>query len=398
MMILQLALKALKFEKLVSFCLIASLCSVIAPLLLLFSLRFGIITNLEENLKQDPSNLEIKFMSGYKLGDEFFESLKENPHVQFVLPLTRSLSVTTSVFANGKLIDRIDAMPTAKNDPLVLRSGITQDLGLNEVFMSKSLAEDLKLKVGDSLKLKISRKLNDVNENSVQTFTLKGIIDSRYLQLRKILINFDTLVYMEDYRDGFNPPVFSDGSKLNQVRDSFAKARLYVKTLDDVEPMSKMLRQSYSITDSSDQIEKLNKITSILNFVFTAIALVSVVGGLLAATGLIFTNLKRRLQGFALLKLTGISNSKCIEQVVVENLILSLCAYVLSLLLFMVGMIWFNTSFAADLKIGTDVSLISTTHVLFGLLATVLSCAAISYGIAKILLSKINIADSLRTA
>ena len=397
-MILQLALKALKFEKLVSFCLIASLCSVIAPLLLLFSLRFGIITNLEENLKQDPSNLEIKFMSGYKLGDEFFESLKENPHVQFVLPLTRSLSVTTSVFANGKLIDRIDAMPTAKNDPLVLRSGITQDLGLNEVFMSKSLAEDLKLKVGDSLKLKISRKLNDVNENSVQTFTLKGIIDSRYLQLRKILINFDTLVYMEDYRDGFNPPVFSDGSKLNQARDSFAKARLYVKTLDDVAPMSKMLRQSYSITDSSDQIEKLNKITSILNFVFTAIALVSVVGGLLAATGLIFTNLKRRLQGFALLKLTGISNSKCIEQVVVENLILSLCAYVLSLLLFMVGMIWFNTSFAADLKIGTDVSLISTTHVLFGLLATVLSCAAISYGIAKILLSKINIADSLRTA
>ena len=397
-MILQLALKALKFEKLVSFCLIASLCSVIAPLLLLFSLRFGIITNLEENLKQDPSNLEIKFISGYKLGDEFFESLKENPHVQFVLPLTRSLSVTTSVFANGKLIDRIDAMPTAKNDPLVLRSGITQDLGLNEVFMSKSLAEDLKLKVGDSLKLKISRKLNDVNENSVQTFTLKGIIDSRYLQLRKILINFDTLVYMEDYRDGFNPPVFSDGSKLNQARDSFAKARLYVKTLDDVEPMSKMLRQSYSITDSSDQIEKLNKITSILNFVFTAIALVSVVGGLLAATGLIFTNLKRRLQGFALLKLTGISNSKCIEQVVVENLILSLCAYVLSLLLFMVGMIWFNTSFAADLKIGTDVSLISTTHVLFGLLATVLSCAAISYGIAKILLSKINIADSLRTA
>ena len=178
-MILQLALKALKFEKLVSFCLIASLCSVIAPLLLLFSLRFGIITNLEENLKQDPSNLEIKFMSGYKLGDEFFESLKENPHVQFVLPLTRSLSVTTSVFANGKLIDRIDAMPTAKNDPLVLRSGITQDLGLNEVFMSKSLAEDLKLKVGDSLKLKISRKLNDVNENSVQTFILKGIIDSR---------------------------------------------------------------------------------------------------------------------------------------------------------------------------------------------------------------------------
>ena len=397
-MILQLALKALKFEKLVSFCLIASLCSVIAPLLLLFSLRFGIITNLEENLKQDPSNLEIKFMSGYKLGDEFFESLKENPHVQFVLPLTRSLSVTTSVFANGKLIDKIDAMPTAKNDPLVLRSGITQDLGLNEVFMSKSLAEDLKLKVGDSLKLKISRKLNDVNENSVQTFTLKGIIDSRYLQLRKILINFDTLVYMEDYRDGFNPPVFSDGSKLNQARDSFAKARLYVKTLDDVEPMSKMLRQSYSITDSSDQIEKLNKITSILNFVFTAIALVSVVGGLLAATGLIFTNLKRRLQGFALLKLTGISNSKCIEQVVVENLILSLCAYVLSLLLFMVGMIWFNTSFAADLKIGTDVSLISTTHVLFGLLATVLSCAAISYGTAKILLSKINIADSLRTA
>ncbi len=63
-MIFKLALKSLKFEKLLNFCLVAALCSVIAPLLLLFSLRYGIITTLESNLKANPNNLEIKFMSG----------------------------------------------------------------------------------------------------------------------------------------------------------------------------------------------------------------------------------------------------------------------------------------------------------------------------------------------
>ncbi|MBP5244578.1 MAG: hypothetical protein J6Z28_07695 [Succinivibrio sp.] len=46
-MIIKLALCSLRFDKIISICIVASLCAVIAPLLLLFSLRFGIISNLE---------------------------------------------------------------------------------------------------------------------------------------------------------------------------------------------------------------------------------------------------------------------------------------------------------------------------------------------------------------
>ena len=106
-MIFKLSLSSLKFEYLVNICLIASMVSVIAPLMLLFSLRFGIVSNLEEKLVTDPKNLEIRMMSGYQLDNSFFEELKNDPHIDFYIPLTRSLSVTANVNFKGKMITNL---------------------------------------------------------------------------------------------------------------------------------------------------------------------------------------------------------------------------------------------------------------------------------------------------
>ena len=77
-MIFTLAFKSLWFEKLVSFCIFASLCSVIAPLMFLFSLKYGIISTLEHDLKSSPLKLEIKMMTGYKLDENFINQVKND--------------------------------------------------------------------------------------------------------------------------------------------------------------------------------------------------------------------------------------------------------------------------------------------------------------------------------
>lgn len=80
--------------------------------LILFALRYH--SSLENNLKSSPVNLELKLKTGYKLDESFFKDLENNPKIDFVLPLTRSLSTTVDIAFNGKIKRDLSAIPTKK--------------------------------------------------------------------------------------------------------------------------------------------------------------------------------------------------------------------------------------------------------------------------------------------
>lgn len=395
-MILKLALCSLRFDKIISICIVASLCAVIAPLLLLFSLRFGIISNLEHKLSSNPSNLEIRMMSGYRLDQQFFDELKNNPHIGFVIPLTRSLSVTANISFNGRIVQNLETLPTAAGDPIVREMGFDGELSLTEAYLSETTAQDLGLKTGDTFKFVISRITDNKTVNAVVPFTLKGIIKKELLPHKTIMVNFNTLVYMEDFRDGFEPPVFSDGSNPNSERQNFAKARIYVKSLNDLEPVSRMLRQNYSISDKLASVENLKAISKVLSFIFTTIALTSIAGGVMATIGLIFTNLSRLEKTFALLFLSGLSKGGVFFIVVIQNFILSVCAYLCSLGLFYAGMFTFNLYFKDLLGPETLVSILTVSHVVTGGLMTVFICVLVSMVLCRFKVLNLKVADSLR--
>lgn len=395
-MILKLALCSLRFDKIISICIVASLCAVIAPLLLLFSLRFGIISNLEHKLSSNPSNLEIRMMSGYRLDQQFFDALKNNPHIGFVIPLTRSLSVTANISFNGRIVQNLETLPTAAGDPIVREMCFDGELSLTEAYLSETTAQDLGLKTGDTFKFVISRITDNKTVNAVVPFTLKGIVKKELLPHKTIMVNFNTLVYMEDFRDGFEPPVFSDGSNPNSERQNFAKARIYVKSLNDLEPVSRMLRQNYSITDKLASVENLKAISKVLSFIFTTIALTSIAGGVMATIGLIFTNLSRLEKTFALLFLSGLSKGGVFFIVVIQNFILSVCAYLCSLGLFYAGMFTFNLYFKDLLGPETLVSILTVSHVVTGGLMTVFICVLVSMVLCRFKVLNLKVADSLR--
>lgn len=395
-MILKLALCSLRFDKIISICIVASLCAVIAPLLLLFSLRFGIISNLEHKLSSNPSNLEIRMMSGYRLDQQFFDELKNNPHIGFVIPLTRSLSVTANISFNGRIVQNLETLPTAAGDPIVREMGFDGELSLTEAYLSETTAQDLGLKTGDTFKFVISRITDNKTVNAVVPFTLKGIVKKELLPHKTIMVNFNTLVYMEDFRDGFEPPVFSDGSNPNSERQNFAKARIYVKSLNDLEPVSRMLRQNYSITDKLASVENLKAISKVLSFIFTTIALTSIAGGVMATIGLIFTNLSRLEKTFALLFLSGLSKGGVFFIVVIQNFILSVYAYLCSLGLFYAGMFTFNLYFKDLLGPETLVSILTVSHVVTGGLMTVFICVLVSMVLCRFKVLNLKVADSLR--
>ena len=335
-------------------------------------------------------------MSGYQLDKSFFEELKNDPHIDFYIPLTRSLSVTANVNFKGKMITNLEAIPTKAGDPLVIKSGIKGELQDDEAYLSEQIAQDLNIKVGDKFKFVISRIREGRTQNAIVQLTLKGIIKKEYLKYKSILIPLTPLIYMEDFRDGYEPPIFSDGSALNEQRKYFAKARIYVKTLDDVEIVDKKLRAHYQITSALESINNLKAICNVLDFILTVISLVSIFGGVIAICGLIWTNLSRLEKTFALLKLTGLNKKQIMLMVIFENLILSTTAYAIALGLFATAKALFNHYFSNILGQNTLVSLLTINHMLIGFALSTTICLVISILICRFKILNLNIANSLR--
>ena len=76
-----MALRDYWHERALSLCAVLALATVLAPLLILFGVRNGVISNLQERLLQDPRNLEIVPVGSGKYGKAFFEELRKRPDV-----------------------------------------------------------------------------------------------------------------------------------------------------------------------------------------------------------------------------------------------------------------------------------------------------------------------------
>lgn len=394
-MLFSLALKDLWFEKLLSLCLIATVASILAPLLLLFSLRTGVLNELEQNLVLNPTNLEITFGANYRLDKTFIKSLEEDPHVGFVVPLTRSLDVTCDVQAARKIARFVSAVPSAKDDP-ILKAAYLEDLKSDqEIYLSESLADKLEVKAGQEIKLIVRRVLNGKNQNGIAKFIVHGVIPNHLISQDRMLVTLNTVTFMEDYRDGFEPLIFSDGSKLNDKRTVYAKVRLYAKDIYSVEPLVKKLDKDYRINSKLAQIQEVKAITSVLDTIFKVIATVTILGGVLCFIGLTISSLARKERSFAMLRVMGLEGFSLHLLVLFENVILALGGFLLAGALCLLGSAIFNEIFKEALG---QRNLSFLTFEAWGIfaLATLLGVSVISLSCTKFAFRKAQISDILR--
>ena len=89
--IFRLALKDYFYERLLSACAIMGLAAVLAPLLVLFGVKSGIINTMSDRLLQDPRNREISPVGSGRYGADWFSALSKRSDVDFVVPQTLSL-------------------------------------------------------------------------------------------------------------------------------------------------------------------------------------------------------------------------------------------------------------------------------------------------------------------
>jgi putative ABC transport system permease protein len=206
-LVLWLSMKDLWHEKLITINLIFGTAAIIAPLLILFGIKFGTIETMTNRLVNDPKNLEIRPLSSRSYTSSWFENIKKNNKVNFVIPMTRQLSSSVMIqpLALSKKSVTADIVATNDGDPLLLQNGgVIPDE--KSCVLSYSLAKELGLKKEDMLKCIVARYVKKKIQKSFISLKVAAVLSPRAGFVKSIYVPLETVENIERYKDGLAVP------------------------------------------------------------------------------------------------------------------------------------------------------------------------------------------------
>lgn len=395
-LLLKLGIGDLIHDRKVSFFIMASIVAVVAPLLLLFGLKFGIVSQMRAELIADPRNLEIRMLASAKLDDAWFKRFRESSGVGFVQPMTRSLNTIGDLFVDGRrFVENAELIPTAQGDPVL--SNIQIPLNKDEVVLSATAAYRLGVKEGDPISLRVARVFENRSERAQIRLRVVGVLPTAAFNRPAAFLTLPLLVDIEDFRDGFK--VEDSGietGETRQRRNYFARARIYADRIESVESLAALL-QSEGIETSSRlaEIKSVLSIDKVLGLIFAVIAWIALLGCAASLTGALMANIDRKRKDLALLRLMGYGRRAMQLYVVAQACALTLVGFAVGCLMYLFGSQLFNQLLGAYMAAGQFVCRLEPMHFVVALGAALLVAIAVA-GVGGSLVTKIEPAESLR--
>ncbi|MGE7958110.1 ABC transporter permease [Pseudomonas sp. NPDC089530] len=393
----KLAMEDLWHDRKVSLCIAASLVAVIAPLLLLFGLKHGVVSQLQGELLRDPRNLEVKMLSSGNYNDAWIERLRQQPQTGFALGQTRSLNTQADLFIGlQRFVENAEIIPTDVGDPQLNLPQINPSG--HQVVLSAQAAQRLQAKVGDSVRLRAERRLDGNRERGEVTLSVIAILDSARFGRAAGFVAPALLLNLERFRDGYQVSEFGvdSGKPLGDLQPLYARARLYARDIDQVAALERWLNQQHIETSSRlADIDNVKAINHVLGLIFGVIALAALIGCVASMVGAFLANIDRKRKSLAVLRLLGFARPAVAGFVVLQALFLSLAGYLGGLGFYWVGSQLFDRLLGSSQATGTFVCHITIWHGLAALLITFLVAALVAViGAARAI--SIQPAESLR--
>jgi hypothetical protein len=201
----RLALRDLWHERVLTACLLLSVSAILAPLLLLFGLKNGIIDTMRGRLLRDPSSREIypKDIQARPFSDKWFTEMVERPEVEFVVPrldVAGDLSVRLADLSREGDSFSATCEVAAKGDPRLVLLGLeAPDSG--QVALTRSLAQKLGAPVGGSIIALIDRGgLSSPTETVTAPLVVSAIVEET-VPADRAWLPLSFLVAVRDFRE-----------------------------------------------------------------------------------------------------------------------------------------------------------------------------------------------------
>ena len=299
-----------------SVCSVLALVAVIAPLLVLFGLKFGLVSSLTERLENDPATREIIPLGGGRFSSEFVEQLRQRSDVAFALPRTRQIAATAQLGAVT-----VEMLPTAANDPLL--AGLPMPKGLDQIVLSHTVAEKLGAKAGDWLEASFGRQVAGRIESQRLRVQVLQVAPMEAFARDGLFAPLGLLEAAEDYRDGRAVPAFGwDGDAVGVSEQRVYPAfRLYARRLVDVEPLRVYFAgQNLLVSTQAQTIAQVQSLSRNLSIVFWIIAGLALAGAFAAIFAGALASVARKRRELSVLRLLGFSTAGLLLFVVLQAL------------------------------------------------------------------------------
>ncbi|WP_338476002.1 FtsX-like permease family protein [Pseudomonas khavaziana] len=325
-LITSLAWQDYRNDRWLSACSVLALVAVIAPLLVLFGLKFGLVSSLTERLETDPATREIIPLGGGRFSAAFIEQLGQRSDVAFALPRTRQIAATAQV---GTLT--LEMLPTAAGDPLL--AGLPIPHGLDQIVLSHTAAEKLAARPGDWLETSFARQVAGQVQAQHMRLQVLAVLPLEAFARDGLFAGLSLLEAAEDYRDGRAVAALGwagDAVGMSEQR-VYPAFRLYARNLTDVEPLRVFFAgQNLLVSTQANTIAQVQSLSRNLSIVFWIIAGLALAGAFAAIFAATLAAVARKRRELSVLRLLGFSTGALLLFVLLQALYSAGFAAVLS--------------------------------------------------------------------
>lgn len=386
-------------ERLLSVCSILGLAAVLAPLLVLFGIKSGIINTMADRLIEDPRNREITPVGSGQYGESWFSAMAQRPEVAFVIPQTRSIAATM-IFTNRNEKElntlAVDIIPTEINDPLLEKWGrIPADE--TSVVLSESTARKLNVVAGQQVIGSVGRAVGGFKEQVTINLKVAAVLPAEAFPSDAAFVRLTLLQATEDYRDGFGSATMGWPGKAQPAGPrNHPSFRLYARSIYDVTTLRDfLLSQSQEVYARVQEIEIVRSLDQAFTLIFRLISTVAVIGYFASMTSNVLANVNRKSRHLGITRLIGFSTGSIIWFPIVQSIATSILGTAIAICFYLIVEITINHLFADHLSPGEYVCWLTPAHLLVALGLTIgLSVVASAYAAFRV--SRIEPSEVIR--
>lgn len=300
-----LALSDLRHEKGLAFTAALACAAVLAPLIVLFGLKAGVIAGLRAELIENPRAREILNTQNRAFDAAWISAQRARPEVAFIVPRTRTLSGIGNVEIPGRPGEtlRAELIGTLPGDPLL--AGLVQPEG-DGVVLSSTLAARLGVAAPAALSMRIVRIVDGRRESMVLRLNALAVAPPSAFGREGLFLPLPLLLLAEDFQDGLIDPDASEPAIAADTRQ-YAGFRLYARRLEDVVALDQGFRtDGIEVSTRAEEISGLLGLDRNLTLLFSTIAILGGAGYLVSLGLSLWANVARKRRELALIRLSGL--------------------------------------------------------------------------------------------
>lgn len=383
-----LALRDWRHEWLLSLCSVCALASIIAPLLVVYGVRSGVIDTLKERLMSDPSVLVVMPQGGRAEGfsEDFIEKIRSLPETSFAVARTRDVASEIQLVSPKKKYLTVTLEPTADGDPIMQREQIATplfSLQKPEIVLSASAARKLGAAKGDCLTAQMTRRSQGRLERTEVSLAVTAVLPATASGTDTAFVPADLLLAVQDYRDNIdNPRLGITGYNALPQRRHYESFRLYAADLESVERLAAWFeQQNIAVKTRAREIANLRRMDESFSTIVAVIGGAAGVGFLFFIISSTAAGVQRKRKTLGLLRLLGFSRRALRCYPTAQSLCTVLCGWVLALGVYFLAQYILNSHFS-ELTGGGIICRVAPADFLISLGGILLLTAVISYSVS----------------